>query len=81
MVTKPGQAAGGKWMISVTRHPSLFLGLVIALLLALGTGCRLVNTAVRVPGKAVNAVTPGSSEKQPERRPGGGAANADAILG
>jgi hypothetical protein len=69
MTTKLGRAASGKWMTNVTGHPSLFLGLVIALLLALGTGCRLVNTAVRVPGKAVNAVTPGSPEKPPEPDP------------
>jgi hypothetical protein len=64
MITKPGQAPNGEWMARVTRHPSLILGLVIALLLTLGTGCRLVQSAANVPGQAVGAVTPGEKAKK-----------------
>ena len=40
--------------------PRLAVGL---LLLTLGTGCRLVQTATNMPGKAVRAVTPGNKGK------------------
>ena len=65
MITKLGRATNGKWMTSVTRHPSLFLGLVIALLITLGTGCRVVQSAANVPGQAVHAVSPGEKPKPP----------------
>ena len=35
----------------------------IALLITLGTGCRLVQSAANVPGQAVRAVTPGGTAK------------------
>ena len=41
-----------------TRHLPLYLSL---LLLTLGTGCRLVQTAVNVPGQTVRAVTTGKT--------------------
>jgi hypothetical protein len=43
-----------------SRFPPLLLGL---LLITLGAGCRLVQTAVDVPGQAVRAVTPGNKDK------------------
>ena len=69
MITKLGRAARGRWKARVTRRPSLFLGLLIALLSTLETGCRLVQSAANVPGQAVNAVTPGSSGKKPAADP------------
>jgi len=44
----------------ITRHCSLFLCL---LLLTLGAGCRLVQSAANVPGQTVRAVTPGKKDK------------------
>ena len=43
-----------------TRHLPLFLCL---LLVTLGAGCRLVQTAVDVPSQTVRAVTPGKKDK------------------
>ena len=37
--------------------------LLLTLLLTLGTGCRLVQTAVNAPGQAVRTVTPGFQNK------------------
>jgi hypothetical protein len=45
----------------VTDHWSLCL---VFLLLALGTGCRLVQGVAEAPGQAVRAVTPGQKGKQ-----------------
>ena len=50
-----------------TRHSPLatcHLPLWLSLLLALGTGCRLVQRAVDVPGQTVRAVTPGKKDKK-----------------
>ena len=44
----------------ITRHCSLFLCL---LLLTLGAGCRLVQSAANVPGQTVRAVTPGKKDR------------------
>jgi len=44
---------------------SLVLCLLIALLPALGTGCRVVQSAANVPSDAVQAVTPGGKPKPP----------------
>ena len=67
MSTKPKRAAGGKWQVAgawhsslVTRHSSLYLGL---LLLTLGAGCRLIQGVAEAPGQAVRAVTPGQKGK------------------
>ena len=43
-----------------TYHLPLYLSL---LLLTLGTGCRLVQSAVDMPGQTVRAVTPGKKDK------------------
>jgi hypothetical protein len=48
---------------------SLLLCLLIALLSALGTGCRVVQSAANVPGEAVQAVTPGGKPKKPPPDP------------
>lgn len=67
MRTKPRVVAGGKWQVAsvlhsplATGHWSLFLTL---LLLTLGAGCRLMQTAVNVPGQTVRAITPGKQDK------------------
>ena len=67
MSTKQKKVAGGRWQVAggrhstlVTRHSPLFLGL---LLLTLGAGCRLVQSAANVPGQTVRAVTPGKKDK------------------
>jgi hypothetical protein len=57
-----------QFMLAKFGKSPFYLGLLIALLLALGTGCRLVNSALSVPSQAVNAVTPGST-KQPVADP------------
>ena len=41
------------------------LCLLITLLPALGTGCRLFKSAANVPGEAVQAVTPAESPNSP----------------
>ena len=67
MRAKTGRVAGGKWQVAsvphsprATGHWSLFLTL---LLLAAGTGCRLVQGVAEAPGQAVRAVTPGKQDK------------------
>ncbi len=57
--------ASGRWQVANARHSSLatchsLLGL---LLVTLGVGCRVVQTAVDVPGETVRAVTPGKKDK------------------
>ena len=45
----------------ITNHlPPITLNRLLA---ALGTGCRLVQTATNMPGQAVRAVTPGNQGK------------------
>ena len=46
----------------ITGHWSL---VTLSLLLALGTGCRLVQRAVDVPGNTIRAVTPGKKGERP----------------
>ena len=82
MSTKQKKVAGGRWQVAggrhstlVTRHSPLFLCL---LLLTLGAGCRLVQSAANVPGQTVRAVTPGKKDKH-AAGPGGGAAKAVAF--
>ena len=60
MRVKLGRDVSGRHWSLATRHLPLCLGL---LLFALGTGCRLVRTAVEVPGQTVRAVTPGKKDK------------------
>ena len=67
MRTKRRQVAGGRWRVASawhptpgTRHSTLFISL---LLLTLGAGCRLIQTAVDVPSQTVRAVTPGNKDK------------------
>jgi hypothetical protein len=60
--------AGGRWRVTSAGHWLLITGhwsLITLILLALATGCRLVQSAVDVPGQAVRAVTPGKKAKQP----------------
>ena len=61
------RVAGGKWrvfsglwQVAGGKCSPLFLCL---LLVTLGAGCRLVQTAVEVPGETVRAVTPGKKDK------------------
>lgn len=72
---KSEKVAGGKWRVAYAGHRSRItdhwsrvtghLPLCLALLLlALGTGCRLLQKAANVPGQAVHAVTPGNTDKQ-----------------
>ena len=44
-------------------HLSPCLGLLAALLVVAGTGCRLLQSAANVPGQAVRSVTPGGKDK------------------
>lgn len=68
MPARIGNVAGGKWRVAngghrslVTDHTLLFtLGLLLA---GLGTGCRVVHTAVDVPGQTVRAVTPDKKDR------------------
>ena len=69
MLTKSRRVAGDKWQVAsawysplTTRQSPLFLCL---LLVALGAGCRLVQTAVEVPGQTVRAVTTGDRKQPP----------------
>ena len=48
----------------MNRHLTLCLSLLVVLLGAVGTGCRLMQKAANVPGQAVSAVTSGSNDKQ-----------------
>lgn len=54
------QAARAQDRRLITCHPLLWLSL---LLVGLGTGCRVVQTAVDAPGRTVRAVTPGRKDK------------------
>jgi hypothetical protein len=67
MRTKQKRVAGGKWQVTsawhsslVTRHSTLFLGL---LLLTSGIGCRLIQGVAEAPGQAVRTVTTGKPNK------------------
>ena len=55
------RAASGGHRLLITDHRLLCL---ILLFVASGTGCRLLQKAANVPGQAVQAVTPGNSDKQ-----------------
>ena len=67
MRTKLRRVASGEWRVAVTGHWSLvtcYLPLCLCfLLLTLGAGCRLMQTAVDAPGQTVRAVTPGKKNK------------------
>ncbi len=52
------------WFVPIkTGKGPLCLCLLGTLIVALGTGCRIVQTAANVPGQAVHAVTPGNGKK------------------
>jgi len=52
------------WFVPIkTGKGPLCLYLLGTLIVALGTGCRIVQTAANVPGQAVHAVTPGNGKK------------------
>ena len=62
------KVASGKRLVPGRRSRSLIadhcsLVSVSLLLLTLGTGCRMVQTAVEMPGEAVSAVTSGKKDK------------------
>jgi len=54
--------------MKITRHWSLITDYwsfcLVLMLIASGTGCRLLQKAANVPGQAVQAVTPGYTDKQ-----------------
>src|ERR1041384_2410149 len=67
MTTGRAKAARGRWSMAgagslplATCHVPLLLCL---LLLTLGTGCRVVQTAVDVPSQTVRAITPGKKDQ------------------
>jgi hypothetical protein len=69
MRTKFKKSAGDKRRMTGDRHWSLITDhgpvCLVFLLLTIGTGCRLLQSAANVPGQAVRAVTPGKKDKPP----------------
>jgi hypothetical protein len=56
-------AGGGYWPLITPESFRGWLLCLVLLLVASGTGCRLLQSAANVPGQAVQAVTPGSNDK------------------
>jgi hypothetical protein len=61
---KTGPAGRSRRNARSVRRPFFLLGVLLAALGTFGAGCRLVQSAANVPGKAVQAITPGTQDKK-----------------
>ena len=62
---RKGKVTSDKWRVTSDRRalPTLSLVCLLVTLVALVTGCRLMQSAANVPAQAVRSVTPGNKDK------------------